>query len=159
MCGFLSPVRHRACITSRQLLAAGLAFASRLRHTEDERMSRRGSGRSLIGLVLEIGLIALVVTLLPKVNLRPQPAAANSPPVAVVPPDPAPPADPSWWQVEPAARATSWHETEPQPIHVEQTLENASRRLLSGAADIAGRAATDLIPPATNPPGVAGVER
>lgn len=127
-------------------------------------MSRRGSGRSLIGLVLEIGLIALVVTLLPKVNLRPQPAAANSPPVAVVPPDPAPPADPSWWQVEPAARATSWHEAEaqpiePQPIHVEQTLENASRRLLSGAADIAGRAAADLIPPATNPPGVAGVER
>lgn len=123
-------------------------------------MSRRGSGRSLIGLVLEIGLIALVVTVLPKVNLRPQPAAANSPP-AVAPPtqDPASLADHSWWQAEPAARATSWQEPIAEPVPVEQTLENASRRLLRGAADLAGRTAADLIPPATNQPGVAGVER
>lgn len=115
-------------------------------------MSRRSSGRSLIGLVLEIGLIALVVTLIPKLNLRPQPAVANSPPVAPMLQDPPPLAGPSWWQAEPAARATSWQEPIAEPVHVEQTLENASRRLLRGAADIAGRAAADLIPPPTNPP-------
>jgi len=115
-------------------------------------MSRRSSGRSFVGLILEIGLIVAVVAFVPKLNLRPQPANANPNPVAQLPPEAAPLAGPSWWQAEPAARATSWRESEAEPIQVEQTLENASRRLLSGAADMAGRAAADLIPPPAAPP-------
>jgi hypothetical protein len=115
-------------------------------------MSRRSAGRSFVGLILEIGLIVVVVALLPKLNLRPQPAAANWPPVAQLPQESAPLAGPSWWQAEPAAQATSWRQSEAEPIQVEQTLENASRRLLSEAANLAGRAAADLIPPPAAPP-------
>jgi hypothetical protein len=134
---FVQPVRHSLSGSS---------------HKEDDRMSRRSSGRSFVGLILEVGLIVAVVAFLPKLNLRPQSADANSPPVAQVLQSPALPAVPAWWQAEPSARATSWRESEAEPIHVEQTLENASRRLLSGAADIAGRAAADLIAPPSEPP-------
>jgi hypothetical protein len=115
-------------------------------------MSRRSSGRSIVGLIMEIGLIVAVVAFLPKLNLQPKSADENSPPVALLPQEPALPAVPAWWQAEPGAHATSWRASEAEPIHVEQTLENASRRLLSGAADIAGRAAADLIPPADGQP-------
>jgi hypothetical protein len=103
-------------------------------------MSRRSSGRSIIGLILEIGFIALVVSILPKLNFQPQqpadlPSRASS--------------DSPWWQAEPAAVPTSWQADEPQPVHVQQTLENASRRLLQGAADFAGKTASEIAPPPT----------
>src|SRR5688572_26679114 len=94
-------VRHRLTARRRHLPPFGIRLASladnfsqpvRLSpdgagHTEDDRMSRRSSGRSFVGLILEIGLIVVVVALLPKLNLRPQPAAGNSPPVAQLPPE------------------------------------------------------------------------
>jgi hypothetical protein len=106
------------------------------------RMSRRSSSRSLIGLILEIGFIALVVTILPKLNLRPQapasPASAWNQPAA-------PASEASWWQADPAARATSWRADQPQPVNVEQTLQNASRQLLGSATDYASRTAQELL--------------
>src|SRR5688572_18949768 len=97
------------------------------------RMSRRSASRSVVGLILEIGFIAVVVTILPKLNLRPQ-APADQRTVAV--PETASP----WWQADPAARATSWHGEHPA-VNVEQTLQNASHQLLGSATDYASRIA------------------
>ena len=106
-------------------------------------MARRNSGHSLIGLMLEIGLIAFVVWLLPKANLRP---AAR----------PAPSSESPWWQAQPAAHETSWQMPAADEVRVEQTLQDAGRRLLSGAADYASRTAGELFAqpasPSTPPP-------
>ncbi len=100
-------------------------------------MSQRSSGRSLVGLILEIAVIAAIVAILPKANLKPQPA--DSPPSANSP----------WWQAASGAQETSWQEPAvgTEKINVEQTLNRASRRLLDTASDYAGRAAADLLPP------------
>lgn len=102
-------------------------------------MSQRRSGRSIVGLVLEIAVIGLVVTLLPKFGFQRQSAS---------PAQAAGPAASSWWQAAPASRETSWRPAnELDEIHVEQTLESASQQLLRGVADYATRAAADLAPP------------
>ena len=107
-------------------------------------MSRRSSGRSLVGLILEIGFIALVVTLVPKLNLRPQ-SPADVPNAALSPRAfSAPESESPWWQAEPSAHATSWRTNESQPVNVEQTLQNASRSLIGSASEYAGRTAHDL---------------
>ncbi|HEX5104254.1 MAG TPA: hypothetical protein VFV87_10610 [Pirellulaceae bacterium] len=97
-------------------------------------MSKHRSGRSIVGLVLEISVIGLVLTLLPKFGFQQQPAS---------PDQAAPPAANSWWQAAP----TSWRQPEVQrEVRVEQTLESASQQLLRGV-DYATRAAADLAPP------------
>ena len=101
-------------------------------------MSRRSSGRSVVGLILEIGFIALVVSVLPKLNFRAQ--APATPATAAAPNSAAP-----WWQAEPSALPTSWRPDDPQPVNVEQTLQNASRQFLQGAADFAGKTASEIV--------------
>jgi hypothetical protein len=116
-------------------------------------MSRRSSGRSFVGLILEIGFIALVVSILPKLNFLPQPPA-NSPNVAWQRPMiSTPESENPWWQAEPSARATSYRADESQPVNVEQTLENSSQRLIGSVTEYAGRAAQDLLAsPNAQPP-------
>jgi hypothetical protein len=103
-------------------------------------MSRRSSGRSLVGLILEIGFIALVVSVIPKLNFKAQ--APVIPPAASAPDSAVP-----WWHAEPSTRATSWQVEEPQPVNVQQTLEKASRNLIGSAAEYAGRTAEELLAP------------
>jgi hypothetical protein len=114
-------------------------------------MSRRSSGRSVFALIVEIALIALVVAILPKLDLRPKsadPAATTwqSPPAAA----PIQPPSRPWWEAAPAARETSWQA--PIEVNVEQTLDRASRQLLSGVGDYAARAGADLFQPPPLPP-------
>jgi len=108
-------------------------------------MSRRSTGRSFIGLAIEIGLIALVVALIPKLDLKPTAADSNAAATAQ-------PAHDPWWRAQPAARPTAWRPADPPQIDVEQTLDDASRRLMNQAADYASRAAANVLaPPAPLP--------
>jgi hypothetical protein len=125
-------------------------------NTEDASMSRRSSSRSIVGLILEIGFIALVVSLVPKLNLRPQaPADAAGP--TLTQPVAAGSAAP-WWQAAPSAQPTSWRAEESPAVNVEQTLQDASRQLLTSASDYAARAAHDLLAEPTPPPAAQPVE-
>ena len=115
-------------------------------------MSRRSSGRSVVGLIVEIALIALVVAVLPKLDLRPKSAESDvstwTKPALSDSPDQAP--GQPWWEAAPAARETSWQQ--PIEVNVEQTLDRASRELLSGMGNYAARATTDLFQPPPLPP-------
>ena len=116
-------------------------------------MSRRTPARSVAGLIVEIGVIALVVAVLPKFDLRPK--ASKSSAVGIVAParPPAPAAVEPWWDAAPAASETSWQPLVPREteVNVEQTLDAASRQLISGVSDYASRAAAEMIHPPAAP--------
>jgi hypothetical protein len=88
------------------------------RGTEGAHMSQANPLRSIGGLALEIGAVAAVVMLLPKINL--QPSAASQPSGSAIQSAAADPAPPAWWQQAPQAAPTSWEPANPSsgPISV-----------------------------------------
>lgn len=118
-------------------------------------MSRPKPARWAAGLVVEIAAIALVVSLLPKADLRPKAGTApeivstDSFPAASTPSATSAP----WWQAAPAADETSWQPPPDsvQPVNVEQTLKAASQQLFQSVGDYATRAAADLVQPPSEP--------
>jgi hypothetical protein len=75
-------------------------------------MSQANPLRSVGGLALEIGAVAAVVMLLPKINLAPAPAPKAEAAAAL---PSSPPAAP-WWHQSPGAEGTSWQSAGPSTV-------------------------------------------
>ncbi|MEX2174949.1 MAG: hypothetical protein WD872_11345 [Pirellulaceae bacterium] len=112
------------------------------------------------GLAIELGVLVLIVTLLPRMQSGPHARAeqgevADERPSLLTPPRAAPLPEPDW--------RTAAHRQElpqglppPDPAYVEQRLDQVGQQLLSGVSSYLSHAAQDFLePPAAERPFIA----